>query len=382
MATVLVLFRSRSFARWFFAAVVGRLSAAMAPIAMLVVGSQVYGSVGVGARLAAVVSISTAVLAPLQGRRLDRRGPARGLRVALWLSSLAGLAMAGAVHGRLEAPWIDLMAVGLGLSLAVIPAGFRALLSRIVDDHSLGRASNLDAVGFELSLISAPVVVAGVAALSQPAVLFAVGAVLTGVGAVMVPAGGPLEEESVPPPWRRLPAPWVMTAALLLGVSGGLMEPAVFARVAEMGRSESLASLLLAVVGVGSALGGIVTSIRSPSATAAVAGRFLALHGLAVVAVAFGAQAWTLAVWLFLAGVPIAPLMAVGATLLDRRVPMAERSTAFALAGSAIALGTGLGQALAGYLISKAVTTTLFLAAASVALATAAAVSIRMRPSR
>lgn len=360
----------------------GRLAASMAPIAMLVVGSHAYGSVGVGARLAAVVSVSTAVLAPVQGRRLDRHGPARGLRAALWLSSLTGMAMAAAVHGRLGGPWIDLMAVGLGLSLAVIPAGFRAFLSRIVDDHSLGRASNLDAVGFELSLISAPVVVAGVAALFEPSVIFLAGAVFTGAGAVMVPAGGRDDRGSVPPPWRRLPAPWVMTAALLLGVSGGLVEPAVFARVAEIGRSESLASLLLAVIGVGSAMGGIVTSVRPPSATAAVAGRFLAWHGLAVAAVAFGAQAWTMAAWLFLAGVPIAPLMAVGATLLDRRVPKAERSTAFALAGSAIALGTGLGQALAGYLISKGVTTALFLTAALLALAVAAVVPIRMRPSR
>lgn len=351
----------------------------MAPIAMLVVGSQAYGSVGVGARLAAVVSISAAVLAPVQGRRLDRHGPAPGLKATLWLSSLVGLAMALAVHRRIEAPWIDLMAAGLGLSLAIVPAGFRALLTQIVDDHSLRRASNVDAVGFELSLISAPVVVAAVAALSRPSVIFLAGAVLTAGGAVMVPAGAREEKRSDQPPWRQLPAPWVMTAALLLGVSGGLLEPAVFARVAEIGRSESLASLLLAVIGVGSALGGIVTSVRDPSATAAVAGRFLALHGVAVVLVASAAQAWTMAVWLFVAGVPIAPVMAVGATLLDRRVPMRERSTAFALAGSAIALGTGLGQALAGYLISNGVTTGLFLASACVALTTAAAASVKTR---
>lgn len=46
------------------AGVMGRLAPGTAPIAMLVVGTQSYGSLPIGARLAAAVSVSTAVLAP------------------------------------------------------------------------------------------------------------------------------------------------------------------------------------------------------------------------------------------------------------------------------------------------------------------------------
>lgn len=373
MTGVHYLFRSVPFLRWFAAGVLGRLTAAAAPIAMLVVGSQTYGSLPVGARLAAVVSVAMAVLAPIQGRRLDRRGVSRGLRAALWQSTLAGAALAAVVYLRAGAPWIDLMAALLGLTVAVVPAGFRTLLTEVVDDRSLlAGASNLDAVGFEISLISAPLVVAAVAALSQPAVVFLVGAALTGASAVMVPGARGIEQQKgAPRPWK-LPLPGVMTVALLLGVSGGLLEPAVFARVEEIGSSESVAAVLLAVVGVGSALGGIVASVRSPSATPSIAALLLAWHGLAVAALVPGGRIWTLAVGLFAAGVPIAPLMAIGATVLDRRVPTGQRSTAFALAGSAIALGTGIGQALAGSLLTAGATVGVFLAAAGVALVTAA----------
>lgn len=372
MTGVHSLFRSIPFLRWFAAGVLGRLTAAAAPIAMLVVGTQSYGSLPVGARLAAVVSVSTAVLAPVQGRRLDRRGVSRGLRTALWQSTLAGAVMAAVVYLRVGAPWVDLMAALLGLTVAVVPAGFRTLLTEVVDDRSLARASNLDAVGFEISLISAPLVVAAVAAASQPALIFMVGAALTGASAVMVPgARGTAQQTGALQPWR-LPVPGVMTVALLLGVSGGLLEPAVFARVEEVGSSESVAAVLLAVVGVGSALGGIVASARPPSASPATAALLLALHGVAVAALAPVGQIWALAVGLFAAGVPFAPLVAVGATVLDRRVPPGERSTAFALAGSAIALGTGIGQALAGSLLTAGATVEVFVAAAGVALATAA----------
>lgn len=372
MTGVHSLFRSVPFLRWFAAGVLGRLTAAAAPIAMLVVGSQSYGSLPVGARLAAVVSVAMAVLAPIQGRRLDRRGVSRGLQTALWQSTLAGAGMAAVVYLRVGAPWIDLMAALLGLTVAVVPAGFRTLLTEVVDDRSLAGASNLDAVGFEISLISAPLVVAAVAAVSQPALIFVVGAALTGASAVMVPGmRGIDQQKGAPQPWK-LPLPAVMTVALLLGVSGGLLEPAVFARVEEIGSSESVAAVLLAVVGVGSALGGIVASVRPPSATPSIAALLLALHGVAVAALVPGGRIWTLAVGLFAAGIPIAPLMAVGATVLDRRVPTGQRSTAFALAGSAIALGTGIGQALAGSLLTAGTTARVFLSGAGVALVTAA----------
>lgn len=374
MAGVHSLFRSVPFLRWFSAGVLGRLAAATAPIAMLVVGTQSYGSLPIGARLAAVVSVSTAVLAPVQGRRLDRRGVSHGLQAALWQSTLAGALMAAVVYLRVGAPWVDLMAAVLGLTLAVVPAGFRTLLTEVVDDRSLPTASNLDAVGFEISLITAPLVVAAVAAVSQPALIFLVGSALTGVAAVVVPGARETAHSTGPrQPWR-LPLPGVMSVALLLGVSGGLLEPAVFARVEEIGSSESVAAVLLAVVGVGSALGGIVASARPPSTSASTVALLLVWHGVAVAALVLGGQVWTLAVGLLLAGAPIAPLMAVGATVLDRGVPSGQRSTAFALAGSAIALGTGIGQGLAGALLTAGATPGVFVAAAGVALATAATI--------
>lgn len=376
VASVPALFRTTPFLRWLVAAVLGRLSLAAAPVALLAAGSQIFDSVAVGARLAAAVSVSTAVFAPFKGRRLDRHGLSRGLRASLWQSAVAAVAVAVALHLRATLPWVDVAAAVLGYTLAILPAGFRAMVTHLVEDRMLQAASNLDAVAFEVSLISAPLVVAGVVAITDATVIFLLGGVLTAVSAVLVPV---VDDSDPRPParWRQIPAPGVMGAALLLGVSGGLLEPAVFARMTEVGRSESVAAVLLAVVGVGSALAGMVASLRPPAATSAVAARLLVAHGLTVVAVAFAPTALTMGAVLFVAGQPIAPLMAVGATLLDRRVPKGERSTALALGGSAIALGTGVGQALAGPLVSQGTATVTFLAGGLVAMVTGVVVWLR-----
>lgn len=345
---------------------------------MLVVGSVSYGSVSTGARLAAVVSVAMAVFAPMQGRWMDLRGVSRGLRSALWLAGLAGVAMAAVVHLGLGAPWIELVAAALGFTLAIIPAGFRALLTEIVDSGSLERASNLDAVGFEISLISAPLLVAAVTAVASPATIFLVGAALTAVGAAAVPRGTGEGRRAGAGRRLRLPVPGIMVVGLLLGVSGGLLEPALFARVEDIGRTESLAAVLLAVVGVGSALGGLAASARPLPASAAR--WLLVFHGSAVAAVAFSDAPVTLGAWLLVAGVPIAPLMAVGATVIDRRVAQGQRSTAFALAGSAIALGTGIGQALAGWMLATQPALGPMLASAGLAVLTAASLRPRRLP--
>lgn len=339
---------------------------------MLVAGSAVYGSVATGARMAAVVSIAGAVAAPIQGRRLDRRGVAPGLRSALWSGAVVSAAMAAAAYWQVGSPAIEVLAGAWGVSLAVVPAGFRALLTQVVDDGDLNRASHIDAVGFEIALIGAPLVVA-VAATLPAATVFLVGAGLAAVAAlcVPIPMGSP-PPRTHPDRRFRIPAPRVITAALALGVSGGLLEPSVFARVEEIGRSESLAALLLAVIGIGSALGGIWTSLRTPRADPRSAGVLLAVHGAALLAAAFAGGPWWLAASLLVAGVPLAPLTGVGATLLDQRVALADRSAAFALAGSAMTLGAGIGQALAGVAIAQNATTVGFLGSVGIVLVTAA----------
>lgn len=371
METVPALFRSRSFSRWFIAGVLGRLTFALAPIAMLVAGSAVYGSVATGARMAAVVSVAGAVAAPIQGRRLDRRGVAAGLRSALWSGAVVSAAMAAAAYWELGSPAIEVLAGAWGISLAVVPAGFRALLTQVVDDGDLNRASHIDAVGFEIALIGAPLV-AAVAATLPAATMFLVGAGLAGTAALCVPVPTVPLTRTYSSRRFRFPAPRIMTAALAIGVSGGLLEPSIFARVEEIGRSESLAALLLAVIGIGSALGGVWTSLRTPRADPRSAAVLLAVHGAGLMAAAFAGGSWLLAASLLVAGVPLAPLTAVGATLLDQRVPHAQRSAAFALAGSAMTLGAGIGQALAGVAIAQNATTVGFLSSVGIILATAA----------
>lgn len=363
--------RSGHFLSWFASGILGRLASAMAPIGLLIVGSQTYGSVPTGARLAAILSLSAAVAAPARGRLLDLRGVDRGLRWSLWQGTVAGLVVAAGIQWQLGSPWIDVMAAGLGVSLAVIPAGFRVLLPQVVEARELHRASHLDAVGFEIALIAAPAMAAVIAAIWVPSSLYLTVAILTAVAAVVLPSSTDARSRSRPGTWRSGQVGPTVVVAFFLGISGGLLEPGVFARIGELGGTESLAALMLAVIGIGSALGGLLASHRPPDVNRPTAAALLTLYGTAVLVASSVESPWVLGLWLFIAGGPIAPLIALGATLLDRRAHVDRRTWVFTLAASAMMLGTGAGQGLSGLLISSHGSFSTLAAAAAVPLGTA-----------
>lgn len=82
---------------------------------------------------------------------------------------------------------------------------------------------------------------------------------------------------------------------------------------------------------------------------------------------------------LVVAGLPLAPLNALGTIVLQRRVPDGRRSEGFALYLAGILLGTGVGQLLAGALLGVAGAAALLALAGALPLACAAGV-IAVRP--
>lgn len=384
--------------RWLAAALFGQLAWCMAPIALLAAGDTVLRSVSSGARLAGLLTLATAFGAPLWGRWMDAHGIVAGLRRAGWMSAAGAVLLAAGLLGQASTLLLGLLAVLLGVALAPMPAAFRALLPSLVAPEQLSPASHLDAVGLEVALIGGPGLVTGVLLLCDQGAAVALGWVagLAVAAAVVVrrlpdrslpsgesrrPPDPPIPARSAAPevasPATRADRPagrgrvgWhpvavgVVAAALLLGLSGGLLETAVFAGVADAGVATAAAPGLLALIGVGSAIGGGLAALRPPPVKARAGGLLLALHSAGVLLAAGAGPVWVVAACLFAAGMPVAPVNSIGALALERHVPAERHSTSFTVAAAALTLGTGCGQLLGGVTIDLAGPPAAFLAAA------------------
>ena len=260
---------------------------------------------------------------------------------------------------------------------AALSGGFRALLVPVVPPTDLPRANALEAVFIEVAFVSGPAV-AGLVALVAGAsgVLLAMAAAVLAAAAVArtLPPLEPSGAGSIASPWRTPGAKPVYALALAIGLCIGLIEAAIPARVDELGTAATSSGLLLALIALGSGVGGLAVGgrlgldvdARRPAAV------LLALLGALIVPTALADSIPGLALALLLLGAPIAPLNALGAIVLQSRVPTGRQAEGFAVFTAAILVGAGAGQSVAGQLLDRVGSQPLLAAAAAVPLLTAA----------
>ena len=375
------LVRQPLWRRWTLASFLGRLPMTMTLLALVLVGKEVTGSVAVGAQLAGVATVTAGLAAPLRGRQLDRGGLRIGLQRAAIVTGVVLLAEAGAAVADAPLAVFYVLAALQGIALAALSGGFRALLVPVVPPEDLPRANTLEAVFIEVAFVAGPSIAGVLALLVGPVgVLLAMAAAAFGSALLTggLPDVEPGEHGIAAAPWRAPGARPVYLLAFGMGMSLGLLESAVPARAEALGLAAASAGPLLALVAVGSAVGGLFAAARrdhrSHQVRVAVALLFaLALLNLAVAAtetiVPLGAA-------LLLLGAPIAPLNALGAMRLQDTVPPTRLGEGFALYTAMILVGAGLGQSITGQTLDNVGAQALLAAAGAVPAAAALAITL------
>lgn len=310
------------------------------------------------------------------GKLLDRIGPWRGLRLAMLAggASLALLAVALG-HGWPQSGVLT-VAVVSGAVWAPLIATPRALLPDIVSRSRLPWASGIEAASIEIALILAPLAGA-LLGRAGPAVVPAAAASSLGVAALALPpqvdrsgtalAGEPLVSREV----LALSA-----LALLLGISGGLLEPGLAALPsAPFGDLAGNATLFIAI-GIGSAGGGMAAARAGWPHQTAHGGLLFGLHAVALTGTALTDGPVQLGL-LVLAGLPIAPLQSLAGLHLDRWTGPTRASETFGLVAATLTLGTGLGQAVAAHAAGQLAPQNLVLLSAAPPALAALLVAIR-----
>ena len=353
------LVRQPLWRRWTLASFLGRLPLTMTLLALVLVGEEVTGSVAVGARLAGIATVAAGLAAPLRGRQLDRGGLRDGLRRAALMTAGVLLAEAAAVVAGAPLFVLYTLAAIQGVSMAALSGGFRALLVPIVSAQDLPRANTLEAVLIEVAFVAGPAV-AGVLALAVGAVGVLVAMAAAAMCAALLTGTLPQvrahEQRGDEAPWRARGARSVYLLALAVGVALGLLESDVPARAEALGLPAASAGPLLALVAVGSAVGGLLAAARADQQRhqVRIGVALFVLLGVLLLGLAATQTVVSLAVLLLLLGCPIAPLNALGAMRLQEVMPPGRTGEGFAMYTAMILVGAGIGQSLTGQLLDDA----------------------------
>lgn len=352
------LVRQPLWRRWMVASLLGRLPLTMTLLALVLVGERVSGSLGVGAQLAGLATVTAGIAAPLRGRQLDRGGLRNGLRNAALLTAVVLIGQAAAVLAGVPLPVYYVLAAAQGASFAALSGGFRALLVPVVSREHLQRANVLESVLVEVAFIAGPSL-AGILALlvGEVGVLLAMAAAAA-TSAVLVmtlpDVPGGVEAGSMAP-WRVPAAAPAYLLALSMGVAVGLLESALPPRATQLGLAAATAGPLLALTSGGSALGGLVAATRTDHRRhqARVAVVLLVVFGALVIGLATTGSVLGAGIWLFALGLPIAPLNALGTLRIQDSLAPSRLGEGFALYTAMILVGAGIGQSLTGQLLDE-----------------------------
>jgi MFS family permease len=344
------LLRTPGVARIIAAQLTARFPNGMTSLAVLLHIEHVTGSYGAAGLVLAATSVGQAVAGPVTSRWMGRWGMRRVLTLTLLVCATAILTIA-----LIEMPLPAYMALGLvaGLSTPPIQSAVRTIYPKMVNSRQLTPLFSLDASLQEIIWIFAPVVITFVATQvgTVPALVLIV-AILLGGGAwfILSPEVGRVR---IPRSRRSIGKVLAKPPVLLATVTGFLLIGACAAVeagvVATFDHGGLEAGLVLAVFAVGSLVGGLSFG-HIPIGPWAMARRLgIVTAGLLLTMVSL--NVWWLGATLVVAGIGIAPALAVMFAITSASVRFSDTAEAYGWISTGQLIGAAAGSAVAGFLV-------------------------------
>jgi MFS family permease len=351
------------------AGVTARLGTGVTPLALLLSVAQATGHYASAGMAAGSYALSSAVVGPIAGRLADRLGATRVLRVSAVAHPLGLVAFLSAVRCGVL-PLICAAAVSAGATYPPLTSAIRSAWIGLTGDgtarhHLRGAALAVETSLFELVFVAGPLLVALAVLLASPAAAVAGSAVVTLIGTLVLTRSPAVRDQPPASPDGRTRGlgPLVVPgfAAVLVCVGGlgmafgavAVTVPAFAAQHAGTG-ADQLAGVLLAIWGLGSALGGFGYGIAPPHAP--LPRQFTWLLGAvalstAVLAVMPGPLA--LGIALAVAGITVAPTLTVYTAIVGRIVPAGMRNEAGTWLVTVPMAANSAGGATAGPIVDQ-----------------------------
>jgi MFS family permease len=341
------LLRTSGVARIIAAQLTARFPSGMLSLAFLLHVEQQTGSYGAAGLVLAATSIGQAIAGPLTSRLMGRLG----MRPVL-ITTLAVCVTAVVAIGVLPLTVPMYMGVGFiaGLSTPPVQPAVRTIYPKMVNSRQLTPLFSLDASAQEIIWVVGPVVTTFVSTQIGTVWGILLAALLMVIGGVWFISSPELGRVRIP---RSLGAvlgrPPVMLATivgfLLIGACAAI-EAGV---VAAFGEDGAEAGIVLAIFSIGSLVGGLSLGHVPISPWSTARRMFIVFAGTALAA--FAMNFWWLSLTLFIAGIGIAPALAVLFAIVSASVKFSDTAEAYGWVGTGQLIGAALGSALAGFLI-------------------------------
>ncbi|MFF8832872.1 MFS transporter [Streptomyces sp. NPDC015131] len=353
-------------ARLLIGTLIGRLPNGTGPIAIMVFTRAEGASYSLAGALAAVYGVGNAVGQPLLGRAVDLYGQPR---VQLPAALVSALGMALLVATGTEPLLLTYLAVAVaGLFTPPLEGGLRALWPRVLGgEERVHRAYAMDAVAQEIMFTVGPLMVTLLVSLWSPAAAVLLINAVGVLGALSVVLSEPSRT------WRSAPreAHWLgalrspgllalLGSFFFVGLAMGSITVAGIAYAEDHG-NESVYGWLMAALGLGALVGGVVYGARhwagAPERRLRLLVGLLALGYLPLTLTPGVAAMTALAA---LAGVFLAPAIACAFIVVDRHAPRGTVTEAFSWLVTTFGVGAAAGTAVAGPVVQHSGTVASF----------------------
>jgi MFS family permease len=347
------LMRTPGVARLLTAQLLARFPGGMLSLGLLIHIEGIFHSYGAAGLVLASLSVGQAIAGPLTSRWMGAWAmrPVLILTSSVCAASLAVLAFAAL-------PLVGFMAIGFlcGLSFPPIQPAVRTIYPKVVTSRQLTPLFSLDASAQEIIWVAGPVLVTFVATqISSTAGILLSLIFLAGGGAWFI-SSPEVGRVRIPRSKRRFGVVLARPTVLVITIVGVLLVgsfAAIEAGVVSMfGEGSPDAGFVLAVFALTSLIGGLAFGHRPISRWALARRVFVILLGAILAALAF--DFWTVSGALALAGLFVAPALAVMFAAVSATVRFSDTAEAYGWVGTGQLLGAALGSAVAGFLIDAA----------------------------
>ena len=344
------LLRTPGVARIIAAQLTARFPSGMISLGFLLHLQHIFGSYGAAGVVLAATSVGQAVSGPLTSRWMGRWGMRPVLLLTTCVCAIALLTVALA-----PMPLWGYIIAGLvaGLSYPPVQPAVRTIYPKMVNSSQLTPLFSLDASAQEIIWIAGPVVVTFIATqVSTTAGILISVAFLLG-GGLWFLLSPELGRVRIPRSKRRLGVVLARPPVLLATVVGFLLVGACAATeagvVGTFGQGDSRSGIVLAIWAVASLSGGLLLG-RIPVGPWALARRMLVVLIGSTLSI-FAWEFWSLNVTLLIAGLCIAPALAVMFAIVSASVKFSDTAEAYGWVGTGQLIGAAAGSAIAGFLI-------------------------------
>lgn len=350
MASYSDLLKTQGVARIIAAQLTARFPSGMLSLAFLLHVEQQTGSYGAAGLVLAATSIGQAIAGPLTSRLMGRFGMRPVLILTLVVCTAAVIAIAVL---PLTVPMYMLIGLVCGLATPPVQPAVRTIYPKMVNSRQLTPLFSLDASAQEIIWVVGPVVTTFVSTQIGTVWGILLAAALMVIGGTWFIASPELGRVRIPRSKRAFGKVLTRPPVLLATVVGFLLIGACAAIeagvVAAFGHGGAEAGIVLAIFSIGSLAGGLGFGHAPISPWSTARRMFIVFAGTALAA--FSLDFWWLAVTLFIAGIGIAPALAVLFAIVSASVKFSDTAEAYGWVGTGQLIGAALGSALAGFLI-------------------------------